>query len=474
MTAGRRRAALLACVLAGAGVRGARLLEAPFLHADSPALLRIARDEIGAGHWRAALAGYYPPLYPAAVRAAHTLGLEWDTAGRAVSYTAGVATVALAGGLGTAILGDGAGIGAAALAAVHPGLVHASAEVLAESLYAALVGLWALLVLPGAAPATVRLALGGFVGAVAALARAEGIALVPLAALAGAWGAASGARLRRALVPLAAAALVALPVVLAVRLDTGTWAVSGKEAPVVLRKYGVAAGGIAALLVHHPGAFLAVYPRALARQIEYDLGATHWVLVVPLALGLAASVPATRRARGLVLATLAVFTLGIPILAPGKRYVVPLVPLLLPWVTPGLARLAAAARAGGLPAAARYGVAGAVVAGLLAQDLWPPQRDEEACYRDVCAFVATRSSTPPPAILADDGRIAWVCGTRFALRPRGADKAALGAAARAAAAGLVIVPAGTPAGDASGLVRLGTRCSGPLALDVLAIAPTGP
>jgi len=454
------RRALLAALVLGVSLRAVRLVEHPFLHPDGPAYLALARD--GAGGWRAALAGYYPPLYPAALRLAHAAGLGWEGAGRAVSFAAGVATIPATAALGAAMLGEEAGAPAALLAAVHPGLVRASAEVLAESLYGFGVALWALLLLAGR-PGGVRLAAAGLLGALAALVRPEGIALVPLAALAAAWGAPRGTRLARAAVPMVAAALLVVPLVGAASRTTGSFAITGKEAPVVARKYGVTASGVAALVLGHPRAFLRVYPRELGRQALLTLGAVHGLLVAPLAVGLAAAPAGARRARALALATLGVATLGIPTVATGKRYVLPLLPLLLPWAAPGWRRLAARA-----PVRARGALAAAVLGGIALQGLWPPERATETCYRETCAFVAARFGAPR-ALITDDGRLAWLCGARLVLYPPQADAAALRALARAHGARVVVVHARRRPPVAPGLVARGERCEGRRRLVVLEI-----
>ncbi len=199
------RRALLAALALGVGLRAARLAEHPFLHPDGPAYLALARGP-------ATLAGYYPPLYPAAVRLAHAARLGWEAAGRAVSFGAGVATIPVTAALAARVLGAEAGAAAAVLAAVHPGLVHASAEVLAESLHGLVVALWALLLF-GGPPRGPQLVGAGLLAGLAALVRPEGIALVPLTALGAAAGAPRGSRLGRAVVPLLAAAAVLGPLV---------------------------------------------------------------------------------------------------------------------------------------------------------------------------------------------------------------------------------------------------------------------
>jgi hypothetical protein len=447
--------ALAAALALGVVLRAVRLGEHPFLHPDGPAYLALAREGT-------TLAGYYPPLYPAALRLAHATGLGWEAAGRAVSFVAGTATIPATAALAAAVLGAEAGAPTALLAAVHPGLVHASAEVLAESLHGLVVALWALVLL-GGPPRRLRLAAAGLLGGLAALVRPEGIALVPLAALGAAWGAPRGARLARAAVPLLAAAVVVVPLLVSTSRAARGLAIAGKEAPVVARKYGVAASGIAALVLAHPRAFLRVYPRELARQTLLTLGAVHGLLVLPLALGLAAAPAGARRARVLALAALGTTTLGIPTVATGKRYIVPLLPLLLPWVPAGGRRLAARMSGFG-----RRTLVVAALGGLALQGVWPPERATEACYRETCAFVAARFGRPP-VLVTDDGRLAWLCGARLVLYPPDADAAALRTLARAHGARLVVVHARRRPPIGPGLAPRAARCTGRRRLVILEV-----
>ncbi len=461
---GGRRGVLLACVAVALALRAGRLAQHPFLHTDSPGLMAMARDDI-------TLTGYYPPVYPAAIRAAHALGLGWEPAARAVSLVAGVATVPLAARLGTVLLGPTAGIATGWLTAVHPRLVRQSTDPLAESLFCLLVTLWGLLVLvrdPGAG----RLAAAGLLGAIATLTRAEGIVLVPLTALVGAFG--GQPRARRVLVPLVAAAVVLAPVAIAVRLATGAWGVSAKEAALVARRYGVEAAGTLDLLWRHPATLVRSLPGQFLRQLLYTAGATSPVLVLPLALGLALAPPGTRRARTVLLSALAVLTAGIAIMSPGKRYVGPWLPLLLPWVEPGWRRMVAAATPW-LPRAVTTTVAVLVLCGLAVEGVRPPDRDTERCYRDVCAWLETTRGRPLPALMTADGRLAWTCTTRFVLLPAERTAASLRDAARVANAGLVIVPDRRPVTDvADGLVPLGERCEGRERVTAYAVLPLTP
>ena len=70
-----RRHALLAVVLLGTALRAGVLLERPFLAEDGPGYLWLAQEGIQPAQWKSALAGYFPPLYPVAIRIAHASGL---------------------------------------------------------------------------------------------------------------------------------------------------------------------------------------------------------------------------------------------------------------------------------------------------------------------------------------------------------------------------------------------------------------
>src|SRR5262249_39784907 len=149
-------------------------------------------------------------------------------------------------------------------------------------------------------------------------------------------------RAGRALAALAASIVVLAPLVLAVQRATGEWGISGKEGPLIARMYGVAAGSVGALVLRYPSTFARVYAGSLVHQLGYTLAAFHPLLLVPIAVGLLrpAGDARVRRARALVLVTVATFVAAIAING-GRRYAVPLVPLVLPWAAIGLAALGA-------------------------------------------------------------------------------------------------------------------------------------
>lgn len=434
------RSLAIACLLLGAALRITRVAEHPFLHADAPALLWIARDVLGEGSIARALGGYYPALYPAAIRLVHALGLDWEWAGRAVSCVAGIATVAATGLLAARLAGTAVGITAALVCAAHPGLVHASAEILAESLHGLFVAGWALLVFLPSRASAARLAAAGALAAVSSLVRAEGIALVPITIIAAGLLARRGERLRAMLAPALAAAAVLAPVLLAIQSATGSFALSGKEAPAILRRYGVESSSIGALVWNHPAAWLRVYPHSVQRQLTLTGGAIHGMLLVPLLVGLAAPPTGMRSVRTVALLVLVTFVLGIPLLAPGKRYVLPLLPILLPFAAVGLHTLARALAARSAPPRLLVGGATLVVAGLVAQAIWPPRHEEEECVHAICARAHAELGPSLPPFVVDDSRVTWVCQAPLVLRPPGLRGDPLLGFARRRRAGLLVVP----------------------------------
>jgi hypothetical protein len=431
---------VLVWTLVGLGVRAVVFLEAPFLHMDGPAYIGIA-ETLSAERWRSALTGYFPPLYPAAIRLVHAAGFDWETAGRLVAGVAGVAVIPLGAALGTALLGAPIGHAAAALAAVHPRLVRASADVLPETLGAVLVAAVMLLVLR-ARPLGCLVA--GAVGGVAGQLRPELVLLVPLAALGSLVTARPGRRARCALAACAGAAAVLVPIALAMYAERGAWVVSGKERYFITRKYGTDVQSLVGMLLHDPGAFAATYARFLPRQIEYTLAAMEWLLAVGFLAGIAVAArdASARRAWRLSVLVLGAATLALAI-NPARRYVVPWLPMFLPWIAYGgraIAERAAAARGWVAAAAQRTRLATALIfAGLLARSVWP-QASPQACYGAMCAWVEARVDGRP-TMMADDSRMAYVCGGRFLLRPhrlRGRGDEALALAAERGATILVI------------------------------------
>lgn len=123
----------------------------------------------------------FGPVTPAIVAVATVLGAEAPHVQGVALALVGGATVVATGALGREVAGERVGLVAAAIAAAHPLLVQVDAVLTAESPYLLLVTVALLLAVRAARdPAPLRFAaLGASVG-VAALARAEGVALVLL------------------------------------------------------------------------------------------------------------------------------------------------------------------------------------------------------------------------------------------------------------------------------------------------------
>src|SRR5712692_4503622 len=212
-------APIAAALAVGLLARVVLLLRDPLMHPDGPAYLGLA-SELLRGRLVAALGGYYSPLYPAAIAGVAAAGLPLELAGRLAALLAGLAALPLLHALVRRVVDERAADVAVLVAAVHPALVKASAQVLPETLAGALLLAWLVARRAGVA--------GALAGA-AYLARPEGALLLPL----GLW------RLRReragALVCYAGAAVVVMaPALLALRIESGHWQLSPREGRLAL------------------------------------------------------------------------------------------------------------------------------------------------------------------------------------------------------------------------------------------------
>lgn len=460
---GRRRhaIALVACVALGAGVRLAHVAQGPTIAPDGPAYVHMAARMEERG-WRDALDAYYPPLLPLAMIAVHrATGVRHETAARLVSLAAGIATIALVGLAAGALLGHPVGLVAALLAAIHAHLARASVAVLPEMLFGAMVALWALLLLvPGGAW---RIVAGAVVAAVAGGARVEGTALVPLTIVAAAVVAPRGRRLRRAAGAAGIMAAIAVPWLLLVRGTTGAWAVSSKEMEIIARRWDIEGSSLVDVLLHHPLTVLGDYPAHLWRQLGYFASVVLVPLVPLLAVGLVAPVSSpARRARWLTVAAIAVVMLGVATINPGKRYVTPLLPLLLPWAACGVLVVAGVLRERG-PVAWRWVCAAAAVgvAALAVYASMPEGRRWAACFPRVCAWLEHRYGRPLPPVMARDGRFAYLCDAPYVHEPRRrAVRDLAPEVTRRGAAAWLLKASRRPAAPPPGLRLVATLCEG--------------
>ena len=424
-------APIAAALAVGLLARVIELLRDPLIHPDGPAYLGLA-SELLRGRVVAALGGYYSPLYPAAIAGVAAAGLPLELAGRLAALLAGLAALPLLHALVRRVVDERAADVAVLVAAVHPALVKASAQVLPETLAGALLLAWLV---------ARRAGVAGALSGAAYLARPEGALLLPL----GLW------RLRReragALVCYAGVAVVVMaPALLALRVESGHWQLSPREGRLALLAGVPGAATLAEAALRAPVAMLARLRAGVARQVLYDATALGPLCAIPFVLGL-------RTARGSrwPLAVAAWFT-ALPLaLNPSPRYAVPLVPLFLPATAVGLVALGERLGRHARVAAAALGVA------LVVQALWVSHPFDAVCSREVSRVVLERYG-PGQALVAVDGRFAYGARGR-ALVPPTTDPADALALARRSGARLWLTrpawirPPWTPPADARAVAR---------------------
>lgn len=127
----------------------------------------------------------YPPGYPVLLAGADLVGIESETGQRLLLCLVGGVTVGLVGLVGRRLGGDGVGLGAAMVAAVHPSMWSTDTAPLAESLATALaMGVLLAALAVHDRPAPWRWVLLGAVAALGGMVRAE-VLLVGLVAVGG-------------------------------------------------------------------------------------------------------------------------------------------------------------------------------------------------------------------------------------------------------------------------------------------------
>ena len=386
------RTALGVALALGLAVRLLRVVEWPLIHPDGPAYLALARSLLD-GEWSAVLGGYYSPLYPITIAPLVAVGLPAELAARLVASIAGVLALPLLFHVARRIGGDTVGAATVLVAALHPALVKAAAQVQPETLAGLCLLAWGAVLME--ARDLRRAAVAGMFAAAAYLARPEGIFLVVIGI---AWLGWRRRPVALAVYVLAAVVLMA-PAVLALHERTGTWQISRREAALTVRAGLADQPTLAAAVREHPGAMLGHWTTGVARQAWNTAVAIGPVLALPFFAGLY-----TMRAAW-PLAVAAAFVIGPLALNPSPRYAVPILPLFLPWAGAGI--LALVDRLGRRGASA----CGLVAVVLIVQSLWPEKRFDENCSREVSDLVRTRYGTGQ-ALVAVDGRFAYLAEGR--------------------------------------------------------------
>lgn len=348
---------VLAWTLAAFALRLAVLL--CFEHVISPDGVEYVAHarRLAAGDLANGMSTYWPPLYPALVAVASLVFRDMEFAGRLVSAIAGALLVIPAHRLARRWYGRRVALVCASLVALHPLLVYYSTMLLTESTYTlvftcAVVAGWSALTETRARAYAFA---GALLGACYLLKpEAFGFVLLLLVMLA-ARRLLLKACLRRAPV-LNALALVAgfvaaaSPQLLYIRWRTGNWFLSEKMGGHLLQGARAASGDAAAAHTSGlPDALTALVRLAKAARFEYEIFnlifPTAFVLLVALGLFRRRWTRARAAREVYLLAFVAAALAGYAVTLPNIRFLAPLIPLALCWVSKGTLEFAAWARA---------------------------------------------------------------------------------------------------------------------------------
>lgn len=354
---------VLAWTLAAFALRLALLL--CFEHVISPdGVEYVARAQrLAAGDLANGMSTYWPPLYPALVALASLVFRDAEFAGRLVSVVAGGLLVIPAHRLARRWYGRRAALVCASLVALHPLLAYYSTTLLTESTYTllftcAVVAGWSALT---AAAARAYALAGALFGACYLLKpEAFGFVLLMLVMLAARRLLTKGSlrRMRAGVSQTSAVSALALvagfvaaasPQLLYIRWQTGRWFLSAKTSGHLLQGARAAGGDApAAYAGGLPDALTAFVRLAKALRFEYEIFnlifPTAFVVLVALGLFRRRWTRARAAREAYLLAFVAAALAGYAVTLPNIRFLAPLIPLLLCWVSKGTLELAAWAR----------------------------------------------------------------------------------------------------------------------------------
>lgn len=354
---------VLAWTLAAFALRLAVLL--CFEHVISPDGVEYVAHarRLAAGDVAHGMSTYWPPLYPALVAVASLVFRDAEFAGRLVSVVAGALLVLPAHRLARRWYGRRAALVCASLVALHPLLAYYSTALLTESTYTliftcAVVAGWSALTWTTARAYAFA---GALFGACYLLKpEAFGFVLLLLVMLF-AHRILTRASLRRmktglhqtsvvsALALVAGFVVAASPQLLYIRWQTGKWFLSAKTSGHLLQGARAAGGDAAAVYATGPPDALTAFVRlAKAMRFEYEIFnlifPTAFVLLVALGLFRRRWTRARAAREAYLLAFVAATLAGYAVTLPNIRFLAPLVPLLLCWVSKGALEFAAWAR----------------------------------------------------------------------------------------------------------------------------------
>lgn len=324
------------------------LLAWNFEHVISPdgvSYLTLGRSLLE-GDFRHGLTAYFPPLHPLLVGLSTLLFTDSEFAGRMVSVVAGSLLVIPVYRLARKWYGVRVARLAASLVALHPLLIYYSTVLLTEATYTLLftcgvLAGWSAL---STCRARSQLLAGALFGACYLLKpEACGFILLLVVGLAAVkifkTGLSYKSMFGNACALLAGFMLLASPYLLYLRAATGAWMLSGKFAGHLwqgTRAVGDAATPVATLI---PDATTAIVQLTKALRYEFEvfnlIFPTAFVVIAGLGLFRTAWTRA-RAVREIYLAAFIAATLaGYAVTLPNIRFLIPLLPLLLCWVSRG-------------------------------------------------------------------------------------------------------------------------------------------
>ncbi len=408
---------------------------------DGVGYLTMAR-QLASGDVVGALGAVFSPLYPLLIVAMHVVVPDWELAGNLVSALLGTAAVvSIYAMTREAFARSDLALGAAGLAAIHPGMAAFSASVRTEAGYIFLITSGVALMLRGLRSR--RLAFVGAAGVLYGLAylyrtEAIGMPVVAIAAIIARGFAWCRNEFKEV---LAAAAiltigflLVASPYFLYLRASTGQWTVGREFTAAMMYGMGDVAENsqewrrrgyssqISPLtpLFAEPKLYMEKVGNSLVTSSYNFVQALDPLLTILLVAGL------WQRGRALLDSFAELFLAGVVLFYfcgfalsyTGTRFMIHLVPFTLGWVALGVESVAAiAVRWAGaagwrLPNAA---IPFTVALTLLPRTLWPIGYDMRG-IRYAGEAIAGRE-TKPRDVIAVDGRVAWYAHARFIALP---------------------------------------------------------
>jgi 4-amino-4-deoxy-L-arabinose transferase-like glycosyltransferase len=356
--------AVLAWTLTAFAVRLTVLL--CFEHVISPDGVEYVAHarRLAAGDLANGMSTYWPPLYPALVGLASLVFRDAEFAGRFVSTLAGALLVIPAHRLARRWYGRRVALICVALVALHPLLVYYSTALLTESTYTLLFTFGVLAGWSALAWTKARTyALAGALFGACYLLKPEACGFVLLllvmlfvrrlltkASLHSMKARRRHSSVAAALALVAGFVAVASPQLLYLKWATGAWLLSGKTAGHLLQGARLAGGDASpAPIDGMTDAATALVRLAKALRFEYEIFnlifPTAFVLLVALGLFRRRWTRARTMRELYMLAFVVAALAGYAVTLPNIRFLAPLLPLLLCWVSKGVAEFAAWTRA---------------------------------------------------------------------------------------------------------------------------------